>query len=194
VNYCWKLIYSSPDNGAEWRTFCSCRDGEVVGIPYDGFSAYSGRADCLPTGRSNVGLNLRLLQATTAQLAWNALCTAAKDSALSPPVPIDQALASRCDDLPVAQYFGPQAWALLCDGLRRLCGQFPELLVPRTLLYGPAIEGVGLYPDVDNALRLPPYPLWVVGDATGLFRGNVAALVSGYYGGLAASAQLRETL
>ena len=189
-----KLIYSSPDNGVEWRTFCSCRDGEVVGIPYDGLSAYSGRADCLPTGRSNFGLNLRLLNETTAQLAWNALCTASQDIAISPPVPLDQALAARFDDLPVAQYFGPQAWGRLCDGLRRLCSQFPDLLVPRTLLYSPAIEGIGLYPDVDNSLRLTPYPLWVVGDATGIFRGNVAALVSGYYGGLAASAQLRETL
>jgi hypothetical protein len=30
-------------------------------------------------------------------------------------------------------------------------------------------------------LQLAPYPCWVAGDATGLFRGLTAALVSGWY-------------
>jgi len=55
-----KLIYQGADPGIEWRTFCSCREGQVVAIPFETLTAYSGRADCPPTGRCNFGLNLRL--------------------------------------------------------------------------------------------------------------------------------------
>ncbi|MBA2541684.1 MAG: FAD-dependent oxidoreductase, partial [Deltaproteobacteria bacterium] len=43
------------DGDLEIRTFCTCRDGEVVLGHADGIHAFSGRADCPPTGRSNVG-------------------------------------------------------------------------------------------------------------------------------------------
>ena len=46
------------ENGVEYRTFCWCRDGEVVRSDWFGIQTYSGRADIAPTGRSNFGFTL----------------------------------------------------------------------------------------------------------------------------------------
>ena len=49
---------------------------------------------------------------------------------------------------------------------------------------GPCIEGVAYYPKLDENLRLTnKKPMWVSGDATGIFRGIVAAMISGFYVG-----------
>jgi len=58
---------------------------------------------------------------------------------------------------------------------------------------GPTIEGIGWYPKVDNTLNYNPSEtgstngpksnVWVCGDATGLFRGIVPAMISGFYVG-----------
>jgi len=81
---------------------------------------------------------------------------------------------------------GAHTWSLLLSGLRQLCREYPALSDSDTIVYAPCVEGVGCYPMVDSSLRMPNLPLWVCGDATGLFRGNTAALVSGYYCGLIA--------
>ena len=52
-----KLRFLESD--CEIRTVCTCRDGEVVLGEAHGLSAWSGRADGAPTGRSNVGLVVR---------------------------------------------------------------------------------------------------------------------------------------
>jgi len=47
--------------------------------------------------------------------------------------------------------------------------EFPCLKESETArLIGPTIEGVGLYPSIDDSLRLTNgLPAWVIGDATG---------------------------
>jgi len=60
------------------------------------------------------------------------------------------------------------------------------------MVYGPTIEGVGLYPAVNSSLRLSPHPIWLPGDTSGVFRGLTAALVSGYFVGRQVSLYFRS--
>ena len=48
-------------------------------------------------------------------------------------------------------------------------------------IYGPTIEGIGEYPVVETDLQAGNLPLFVAGDAGGMFRGIVGAMVSGDY-------------
>src|SRR5262249_4747943 len=75
---------------------------------------------------------------------------------------------------------------LLIEGLSRLRAACPALAKAGCRVVAPAVEGVGRYPELPAGLRAAPYPVWVAGDATGVFRGLTAALVSGYYAGLRA--------
>ncbi|MGH9165267.1 MAG: hypothetical protein ACRDZW_07145, partial [Acidimicrobiales bacterium] len=58
-----------------------------------------------------------------------------------------------------------------------------EISLEGATVHGVAIEGVGNYPDLQSDLRWGALPAWVVGDATGLFRGLSAAFVSGFFAG-----------
>jgi uncharacterized FAD-dependent dehydrogenase len=85
--------------------------------------------------------------------------------------------------------YGPALRAVMVRGVERLCNAFPEVDDPMTRLIGPTLEGVGWYPRTDGNLQLLDAPAWVAGDACGLFRGIVAAMISGHY---AASAVLAD--
>jgi hypothetical protein len=85
----------------------------------------------------------------------------------------------------------------ITERLRHAVGQFSdvvgrELSLGGATVHGVAIEGVGSYPHLREDLRWGSSPVWVAGDATGLFRGLTAAFVSGFFAGLRASAQLRH--
>ena len=55
-----KFKFVEPSGNVEWRTFCACKDGEAVLSTTQGLWTVSGRADCEPTGKSNIGLNTRI--------------------------------------------------------------------------------------------------------------------------------------
>ena len=164
-----KLILRAPDS--EWRTFCCCTNGEVIEASCAGFWPLSGRADCAPTGRSNVGINVRLLQPTTdfslSQLQGR------RQFRLSLREVLDGSLLS--------EVYGLSAATLLREGLSQLVTRFPSLQGEAFQLMGPVIEGVGAYPESDAQLALQGGRLYVAGDACGKFRGLVAALLSGAY-------------
>jgi uncharacterized FAD-dependent dehydrogenase len=78
--------------------------------------------------------------------------------------------------------YGPKLRGVMTAGIERLGVKFPDLgLDPNAKLIGPTLEGVGWYPTVDGDLRLADVPAYVAGDACGLFRGIVAAMISGHY-------------
>lgn len=79
--------------------------------------------------------------------------------------------------------YGPELREIMARGLSRLAVAFPAIQDSGTRLIGPTLEGVGWYPRVDGELRLLDAPAWVAGDACGLFRGIVAAMISGHYTG-----------
>jgi uncharacterized FAD-dependent dehydrogenase len=105
-------------------------------------------------------------------------------------IPLASILAGEADDIATLDsIYGRELREFMTAGLSRLIARFPSIEDPETRLIGPTLEGVGWYPRVDGNLRLLDVPAWVAGDACGLFRGIVAAMISGHY---AASAALRE--
>lgn len=185
-----KLRFREQDGSAEWRTFCACRDGEAALTETQGLWTVSGRSDCPPTGRSNVGFNTRILDEPLAERVADAMLSAmARESAYFV-VP----LTALVDDDPAAtmmfdRVYGSELREVMVRGLSRLAAAFPGIRSDGTRLIGPTLEGVGWYPRVDGGLRLMDVPAWVAGDACGLFRGIVAAMISGHY---ASSFVLRE--
>lgn len=175
-----KILISDPSEApkkrVEWRSFCCCRDGEVIKTKFDGICAFSGRADSQPSGESNIGFNTRILDEAIAREALPTL----RD--LPPPfrISLSRALSGE-QKVP----FTEAASRYLLQGLARLVEEYPALASAD--LVGPTIEGVGGYLDHDE-LRVKTegqgsIPLWVCGDSCGTFRGLLPAIVSGIYVG-----------
>jgi hypothetical protein len=178
-----KLLLSAADGRYGFRTFCCCRDGEVVTTEVLGVMSTSGRADCPPTGRSNVGFNLRVGDEALARELWPGGRLGGAPIVRS----LDECLTGGPES--TAGVLGVGASRLLLEGLRRLRSEYPSLGGSPCRVIAPAVEGVGHYPALTYDLRAAPYPLWVAGDATGVFRGLTAALMSGYYAALRAMEQ-----
>jgi uncharacterized FAD-dependent dehydrogenase len=172
----------------EWRTFCCCRDGLVVPTAIDGWQVVSGRADCPPTGRSNVGFNVRVIEDGEGTHVWAGLrqCLA---RGLPPSVePLGTFLSARRSTS--ADRLGETGSRLVREGVHRL--REIIALSGDTLVHAPAVEGVGYYPKITQVLRVPDLPIYVAGDLTGRFRGLTAAMISGYFAGLVAARALRQ--
>jgi uncharacterized protein len=165
--------------GVEIRTFCTCRDGEVVLGTSGGIAAYSGRADGPRTGRSNVGLVVRMTDEQVARDVEKRLYSS------TPAVfPLGEWIAGR--EKKLAPWFGDAGAGALTRALDRLRERTPG--IDGATVYAPCIEGVGDYPRDDGNLAVAP-GVWIAGDAVGRFRGIVASMVSGRY---AAGRMLRQ--
>jgi hypothetical protein len=182
-----KLVIHSAD-GCSCRTFCCCRDGLIVATSSSGLISVSGRADCPPTGRSNIGFLVRL----TDVLAGAA---ALRDALRLQPLdrPIVEGLSDLIDpsgrvraSSRIARLLGPTTARHLAQGLNGLRASV-DLPMADVELHAPAIEGIGWYPRIGLDLKIPDRPMFVAGDTTGIFRGLTAALVSGYVAGSAAT-------
>lgn len=89
--------------------------------------------------------------------------------------------------------YGKDLTESMRSGLGRLCDESTDLGEDADAqLIEPTLEGVGWYPSVDGDLRISEAPLYVVGDACGLLRGIVAAMISGHYGAAAALEDLKR--
>jgi uncharacterized protein len=182
-----KWIRESPDGKFEWRTFCCCRGGEVVETCFDGLTTVSGRADGPPTGRSNFGLNVRFADAGEGLDALEFALREARQPALA--LEASELLDSPRTG-PVAERLGASASGALAAGLQALGAHLGQSFHGATL-HVPALEGVGYYPPVDDTLRVAA-SIWAAGDATGVFRGLVPALVSGRMAAVAACETLAQ--
>jgi hypothetical protein len=176
----YKLI--DQQRKIEWRTFCACLDGEAILSETLGFWTISGRADCSPTGKSNIGFNTRFLDESFAHRVWLQLQRSLQShnshySLSLPDVLAPDGQARRR----FSTLMGIEVADAMIDGLRRLCERFPAIADHDSCLIGPTLEGVGWYPENDNQLKVPNVNAWVCGDACGKFRGIVAGLVSGHY-------------
>jgi uncharacterized FAD-dependent dehydrogenase len=175
--------------GCSWRTFCCCRNGLVIVSSSEGLTSVSGRADCPPSGRSNIGLLVRFTDARAGMSAW-------KEALRLQPLdgPVVEAMSELMDpsgqlraSSQVARTLGVSTARHVAEGLNDLRVSI-GLPMADVNLHAPAIEGVGWYPRVGSDLRIAGRPIFVAGDATGMFRGLTAALVSGYVAGSAAAA------
>jgi hypothetical protein len=171
-----KLRLRDP-GGDELRTFCVCRDGEVLlGEALDRttdttIAAWSGRADGPPTGRSNLGLLVRTHDESFARAVEPALFSAA-------PLTLPLRAATPTTLAPI---FSPAGAAAVVRALAELINLCPPLADDRAArVHAPCIEGVGDYPADDGALQVAP-DVWLAGDVCGRFRGIVASMISGRY-------------
>jgi len=166
-----KFILRSASD-VEWRTFCTCRNGEVVETEFDGLVTYSGRSDVGRTRFSNVGFNVRVLREPEPGSELQQELQGVMKGAVAPfTMGIEHFMSSR---LPI---YGRVLDGLLRQGLTHLLGGNAHDLV----VTGPCIEGTGRYPEIDGNLRVQDAPLWVAGDEAGIFRGLTAAFLSGHY-------------
>lgn len=186
-----KLKFRSEQHDVEWRTFCACRDGDTVFTNTLGLWSVSGHSDCVSSGRSNVGFNTRLLNSALAADLIGPLVESLK-------VPSSHFRLRLLSTLQIggtgrerlSSIYGQTLSDLMLVGLAELVGQFPDVSDPDTYLIGPTLEGVGWYPAVTGNLKIKDRPIWVAGDACGLFRGIIAALISGHYAANAVAADL----
>jgi uncharacterized FAD-dependent dehydrogenase len=186
-----KLKMRRPDNAVEWRTFCACRNGEAVLTETAGVWSASGRADCPPTGRSNIGFNTRILDESLAERAAPGIVEAMAYRHHAFRISLVDVLAGdRTAVSALDLVYGSEVRRLMVEGVEHLATRYPVLTDHDTVLIGPTLEGVGWYPKVTGDLQSVDVPAYVVGDACGLFRGIVAAMISGHYGAGAAARAL----
>lgn len=156
--------------GVECRTFCWCENGEAVQTRFKEITTYSGRADCPPTGKSNFGFNF--------QIKTPSLINEEEFKKLIETPPYEKKWE---DVAELTEKFPPSLTPFIVKGLERLQQLFPSLKRDAIVLKGPTIEGVGLYPKLDACSRLEgEREVYVIGDGTGLYRGIVASMLSGY--------------
>lgn len=164
-----KYVFKQP--GVEYRTFCWCERGEVVQTKFQGIQSYSGRADCAPTGISNFGFNIRVKD--TSLLSESDFRKMIRIS------PFETRLDLFMDTL---HHYYPQSAASLIEyGLRKLLERFIGLADKSISVVGPTIEGVGLYPVVEENFSLAgAQGISVIGDCSGMYRGIIPCMLSGY--------------
>ncbi|GHD40556.1 hypothetical protein GCM10010335_41560 [Streptomyces galbus] len=178
-----KFLWEDKSGRYGWRTFCCCRDGRVVATDFDGWVTLSGRADCPPTGRSNVGFNLRVSNESEAALIWRGAALLSEGAQPAQGVPLADFLTARgpSTDGTLRHRLGDRGAALLAEGLGRLTDRLGAQRLENALVSGPTLEGVGHYPWTRQELMVYGRPVWAVGDTAGRFRGITAALVSGFF-------------
>ncbi|NHB86484.1 FAD-dependent oxidoreductase [Photorhabdus tasmaniensis] len=179
-----KLKLQSDDGIVEWRTFCACRDGETVLTKTQDLWTVSGHSDGPSTGRSNVGFNTRILNKDIADRALSNVVSAMKQKDSYFRIKVQDVLARNAHIIAqLVSLYGEELFDKMLQGLRNIIKRFPEIDHENTYIVGPTLEGVGWYPSLDGDLSLEtsPSPVWVAGDACGIFRGIVAAMISGHY-------------
>ena len=164
----------------EWRTFCCCRNGETVLTQTGGVWTYSGRADCPePTGLSNIGFNVRCLDSLELPCGFDIVqrLRDRPNHVLHCGYNQSEFAQSELKDL-----YGEDLGNALVTGLQLFMAEFAAGLdLSSFKLKAPVCEGVGFYPTFEGGgLKLWHAPdVRVIGDATGVFRGIVPAMISG---------------
>lgn len=179
-----KHIKQAEEADEEWRTFCTCRNGEVVETRWDELRTFSGRADGANTEVSNMGINLRFRNPPAGEALYAEL---------------HDLVYGQIDTfkLPVHEYLNSSEEFLGANLDKRFRGRLTAILqnteTSDAMVYGPCVEGVGYYPDINDALKLNSHDVWIAGDAVGSFRGLMPAMVSGYYCGRQVVDYLKST-
>lgn len=167
-----KFIYVDEETGIEYRSFCVCRNGSVVDTAFGDCWTCSGSSE-IDSGIHNVGFNVRIKDYETF-------------------VTINESVSNHSigtfhgvtyEDFKSVKgplHFSPITTEIILKGYDKLCEQFPVFGGDDIRFSGPTIEGVGSYPKIDpHTLEMRPN-FTVIGDSTGIFRGTVPALLSGF--------------
>lgn len=156
----------------EYRTFCWCRKGEVILTDFDGISSYSGRADCEPTNFTNFGFMMRLSNPKYMKNLNRILnCE---------PFTKSYGKVMRNEEI-FDGYMGKYLSKLYKYGLSSFISA-NSMDTQNIVLKGPVIEGIGMYPFINKKTLevIGERNTYVMGDASGIFRGIIPAMLSGY--------------
>jgi len=175
----------------EARTFCWCKNGETVLTDnLQGIKTYSGRADdeekknnC----QTNFGLNVRIRSPLAINQGTEVPVRDKNNNQLDRLLQIkpfeikiqsDEQLANELISI-MGEVYGRYYF----ETLKSLLEKFPSFRDnPNIRLVGPTIEGVGAYPDLDEkTLKVHGENIYCCGDASGIFRGIIASMISGYF-------------
>lgn len=162
-----KLIEEKCDRTI--RTFCCCRDGIILeSSSYDIRSLNGSSSERDKTGLTNIGVLIRAEDNEGKALR----------KTLGEEFFKQEKREVRLKDY---LYGGLSIFGSGTDQLVRefLEEHFPKMSKGEGTLFYPTIEKDGYYPVLSENLQIPMEDVWVVGDATGLFRGLTSSLVSG---------------
>lgn len=159
-------------NGVEFRTFCCCKDGQVLESNYLGNVSFNGSITPRSTGRSNIGLTVRTENEGGAIAEEIKACLKRQEEFV---FDYNERYDSRRDF-----FIGPILDKIILERISLIVksktGKY------KTKIYGPEIEYFGKYPEFEwNSLRINNENIWVVGDLSAKYRGLIAAMISGIY-------------
>ena len=153
------------------RTFCCCRDGIILeSTSYDIRSLNGSSNDFEKTGKTNIGV---LVKAEGKE--GEKLKKALGDLFFKQ--------ETQMMNLKSYLYEGVSLLGDRVDSMVRgfLEEHFPKMTKGKGVLFYPSIEKDGYYPELNDILQIPMEDIWVVGDATGQFRGLLSSLISGIF-------------
>lgn len=159
----YKMI-SSIDKYTQLRTFCCCRKGIVRESLYDNHLTYNGEKEDF-SQKSNIGIVLRTKNIESEYYKEIEKCYQNNNNKV---LTIDDYMSG-------TNIIGYKTDNLLKTFLSKL-----HLDNCQGLVYGPEIEKFGYYPKLDKNLQCQNN-VFYIGDATGEFRGLMAAFVSGVF-------------
>ncbi len=152
------------------RTFCCCRDGVVLeSSSYEIISLNGSSNDFGKTGKTNIGILVKAEGDEGKKLKETLGAQFFKQE-------------TKSMSLQSYMYGNTTLFGSKVDSLVRsfLEDYFPKMIKGKGELLYPSIEKDGHFPELNDVLQVSMEDIWVVGDATGLFRGLLASLVSGF--------------
>lgn len=167
-----KLIIKSAETNIEWRTFCCCRNGSILKGEFNNNIIFSGSSST-NSDFSNIGFNARINDKDIFNNIESEVVNLLNGNIPPFQEGIDEFIESEN-----GVYFGKKLDLLIKDGLNKLRVKYN---VNNCKVYGPCLEGVAFYPWLSANLETRHTGIFVAGDSTGLFRGLLSSILSGYY-------------
>lgn len=161
----YKIIDSTED-GIQIRTFCSCKNGRMLESRYHDYMTFNGEAG--DTGKGTIGIVIRVLDSDNQYIPIFSRVIESKEK-------ISKSLR---DYMSGSEIYGNSVDNIIRERISSLVinNNYDGSVV------APEIEKWGYYPVINSDLCDSDGNLWV-GDSTGVFRGLMAAFVSGAYAG-----------
>ena len=151
------------------RTYCCCRDGIILeSTSYDIRSLNGSSNDLGKTGKTNIGILVK-----AEEIEGKNLRKALGNEFFKQET---QSLNFKSYISGDVSLFGDKVDSLVRAFIKE---HFPKMSKGEGILFYPSIEKDGYYPELNDVLQIPMEEIWVVGDATGLFRGLLSSLISG---------------
>lgn len=166
----YKLI-RHIDSSTQIRTFCYCKNGEVVKSFSNGYYSFNG-VKAYSSGMSNIGILLRSENPDSIYASEMINVIGNPEHSVKP-------FLSCINDFIL---IGEESDRIIKPFICSLIDLKDVSKLASARIYYPEIEYIGSYPSYEaDTLRIPNESIWVIGDVSGKYRGLTAALLSGAY-------------